>query len=589
MNGISSFYNRHFRQKLFNKIVVIYSLITILSLASLSVFIYTYMNDIQVQKQMELNKRVINSIGNHLNLKHATSQQIVQQIYKDDSNTLLKDVNSFLNREYSDYLMERLQRYVDTDIRTLDILTYLRLQLTNNSDIREVALYSTNLKFLYVLTQNTQSYYLVDDDLDSALQRHVTSNNSFATISNITSLNELSIVGKLIINYDSAGIYQAITSERNEMKGYAVVLTPEGDVIFDSSGRYNGRSYPYISMLGSSSPTAKLEEDSYLNSQIANQFGFWVAGIVPKSDIKDELNGLQHILLSVTSVCIAGALALAWFTIVSYSKRTNVIVKAMKKLQDGDLLVRIPLQKEDELSIISKRFNQMCEDLTQYIDQMYKSEIRLKHAELIALQAQINPHFLYNTLEAIRMRAIYKKADDVGEMIYLLASMFRYSVNNDTTVTLEDEIEYCRLYLDLFRLRYSNNFSYEIDIEPEWMNTPVLRLSIQPIIENYVVHGLVMSRSDNQLWINAVANRDRLFITIRDNGIGIMPAKLEQLRSRLAQSPLHASGSIGLINVNERIKLCYGSEFGIEMDSTPGQGTLISMTLPASADKGESS
>ncbi|MDQ8736466.1 histidine kinase [Paenibacillus sp. LHD-38] len=581
MNRIVNFYNKHFKQKLFNKILMLYSIITVLSLATLSGFVYTYLSNTQVQKELDLNKQVLNGIGNHLDMKHATSQKIIQEVYRDGSLTLLDDVNSFLQNDYSQYLNDRLLQYIDRGVRTPDILSFLRLQLTNNPDIRTIALYSANKKFLYFLTQTAQNYYQINTDLQTALNKYVITEKSITTVSNITSMNKLENVGNLIIDYDTDGIYRSFQSNRDEMKGYVVVLTPEGNVVFDSSGRYYGQKYPYVSLLGSASSIERLEDESYVHSQTANRFGYWIAGVIPKSEINGELIGLKNTLLLVTTVCIAGAMALTYFTIVSFSRRTKVIVQAMKKLQDGDLSVRIPMEKQDELFQISKRFNQMCEDLTQYIDQVYKSEIRQKHAELVALQAQINPHFLYNTLEAIRMRALYKKADDVGEMIYLLATMFRYSVKSETIVTLSDEMEYCRLYLDLFRIRYMDNFSYEMDIEPEWMNVPIPKLSIQPIIENYVVHGLIMSRSDNQLWIHAALDGDDLLITIRDNGSGIKPEKLEQLRHRLIESPLHASGSIGLINVNERIKVCFGAEYGLRIESDPGHGALIIMKIPA--------
>ncbi|MGG4036478.1 histidine kinase [Paenibacillus cisolokensis] len=582
MTVIADFYKRHFRQKLFNKILLTYSVITILSLATLSGFVYTYLADGQVNKELELNKQILADIGNYLDARYAISQNITQQIYRNESSLLSGEVLSFLQNDFSQYLYKRLQQYIDTGVRPLDIGSYLRLQLANNPGIRTISLYSTSKKFLYVLSRDTQYYYQTGAELQEALNEHIITKKSITTISNITDLTTRKIVGHLIIDYDSDGIYQSFQSKRAEMKGYVVVLTPEGDVVFDSSNRYYGQKYPYFASVQSASPTQRFEEEAYLNVHTANRFGFYIAGIVPKSEIAGQLKGLKNALFLVTIACIMTAVALTYFTIVTFSRRTNVIVQAMKKLQDGDLSVRLPLEKEDELYQISRRFNQMCEDLTQYIDRVYKSEIRQKQAELVAFQAQIKPHFMYNTLEAIRMRALSKKADDVGEMIYLLATLFRYSVRKDTIVTLADELEYCSLYLDLFRIRYMNNFTYEIDIEPEWMNVPVLKLSLQPLVENYVVHGLVMSRTDNRLRIEAEPEGDLLKITVRDNGNGIEPEKLEELRRRLREPSPHASDSIGLTNVHERIKICFGSAYGLQIDGAHRQGAAITMTIPAS-------
>jgi two-component system sensor histidine kinase YesM len=585
MKRVIDFYRKHYKQKLFNKILTMYAIITIVSLATLSAFVYTYLNNSQVQKELDLNKQILAGVGSHLDIKHATSQQIIQQIYRDGpsaSSALLSDVLSFLQNNFSDYLNKRLLQYSATGVRTPDINSFLRLLLANNPDIRTVALYSKDKKFLFTLTKDTQNYYYVDGDLQTVIGKYIATGKSYTTVSNINNMTTQESIGNLIIDYDSTAIYRTFQNKADEMKGYIVVLTPAGNVIYDSSNRYYGMPYPYTSLLNNPSSIQRFEEESYINMQTTNKFGYWIVGVIPKSAINGNMKGLKNTLILVTVICIVAAITLTYFTIINFSRRTKVIVQAMKKVQDGDLSVRIPREKEDELFQISSRFNQMCEDLTQYIDRVYKSEIREKHAELVAFQAQIKPHFLYNTLEAIRMRALSKKADDVGEMIYILATLFRYSVKSETIVKLSDEIEYCRLYLDLFRIRLLQKFTYEMNIEPEWMSVPILKLSIQPIIENYIMHGLNMSQSDNHLSISAEWDGRDLQLVISDNGNGIEPLRLMQLRSSLEQHPPQASNSIGLINVNERLKICFGSSYGLHISSEAGEGTVITVKIPAS-------
>lgn len=575
------FYRKHIRQKLFNKILVVYSIITVLSLVTLSGFVYTYLVNGQVKKDLHDNNQSLTNISTYLDMRHSASQQIFQQIYHDGSSTLMDDVHSFMSNDFSNYLDDRLMQYSDTGIRRRDIVSYLRLQLRNYPDIRTIALYSVKKQFLFSLTKDTQHYDQVSGDLQSVLNQYVVTDKSFVTVSNITSLATLESVGNLIIDYNSEDIYKAYQNNGEAIKGYVVVLTPTGDVIFDSSNRYYGQKYPYQSMLTTSFSTQQFEELSYVNLQTTNKFGYWVVGVIPKSEITESLKGLKSTLFLGTILCILAATALTYFTIINFSRRTKVIVQAIERLKEGDLTVRIPREKEDELFQIADRFNEMCEDLTEYIDRVYISEIRQKQAELIAFQAQINPHFLYNTLEAIRMRAHHKKADDVGEMIYILSSIFRYSVKTDPIVTLGNEIEYCTLYLDLFRIRYLNNFSYEIDVEPELMTIPILKLSIQPIIENYIVHGLRMSHSDNRIVIQAKQFGDKLIITIWDNGRGISTEKLKQIQAHLNGESDGSSHSIGLSNTHERIKICFGSQYGLQIGSEPNQGTVITMKIPA--------
>ncbi|WP_379349274.1 sensor histidine kinase [Paenibacillus sp. GCM10027629] len=584
MRLMIDFYQKHFKQKLFNKILMIYSLITIVSLATLSVFVFTYFSNNQIKKELDSNNHVLSSIGSYFDTRHAASQQIIQQIYQDGSSTLLDDALSFLKNNFSDYLNDRLTRFSDTGIRRLDVLSFLRIQLNTFSDIRTIGLYSSKKKFTLLLTKDNQNYYQVNSDFQTMLNQYVITPKSITTISNITNLTTLETDGNLIIDYNSDGIYRAFQNNWSEMKGYVLVLTPSGNVVFDSSNRYYGAKYPYLSQLNAPASIQQFEEPSYVNVQTTNRFGYWIVGVIPKSEMSASMVGLRNTLLLVTSLVIVAAMALTYFTIVNFSRRTRTVVRAMEKLRNGDLSVRITMEKEDELFQIADRFNHMCEDLTRYIDRVYVSEIRQKQAELVAFQAQIKPHFLYNTLEAIRMRALSYQAEDVGEMIYILSTLFRYSVRRDTIAPLENEIEYCSLYLDLFRIRYMQNFSYEIDIEPELMSLRVLKLSIQPIIENYIVHGLIMSRTDNRIWIQAVLEEDVLVITIKDNGSGITPEKLEFIRQKLNTevSDDAASQSIGLMNTHERIKICFGPAYGLSVESVPGQGTMVTMKIPAS-------
>jgi len=592
MKKLIDFYKIHFRKKLFNQIVFIYSIITILSLASLSIFIYNYQLNVQASKEREFNNRILSSISNYLDISYATSQQIVQQIYRDETGTLLDDIYSFLKNDYSSYLTERIERFNESGVRRRDITSYIRLQLNNYPDIQRIALYSKAEQFILLLSKGSQSYYKVDTDPSSALEQYRKTDKSFTTISNINSLTSQESIGNLIIDYDLSGIYRDLLKNWGEMKGYVVVLSPEGDVLFDSSSSYYGQKYPYMSILATgSSSVQQFEELSYSNVQVSKRLDYYVVGIIPEIEITKSLTGLKNALLLVTAICIAAAIILTRFTIVNFSRRTRVIMKALEKVRGGDLEVRLPVEKEDELYQISERFNQMCTDLTQYIDRVYVSEIKQKQAEMVAFQAQIKPHFLYNTLEAIRMRALAKKADDVGDMIYILSTLFRYSVKNDTIVTLADEIEYCSLYLDLFRIRYADNFSYEIDIEPELMNIPVLKLSIQPLVENYIVHGLRMAQTDNWISIQAELAGSDLMITLSDNGRGIEPLKQEEIRQSLSgMNGTHGThgtqggtaSSIGLVNTHERIKICFGDRYGIELVNQASPGTVMRMTLPSS-------
>jgi two-component system sensor histidine kinase YesM len=213
-----------------------------------------------------------------------------------------------------------------------------------------------------------------------------------------------------------------------------------------------------------------------------------------------------------------------------------------------------------------------------------KVEIKQKQTELTALQARINPHFLYNTLEVIRMRAISQGAEDVGEMIYSLSALFKHYVKPKPVHRIKDELEACRLYLELFRIRYKDRFSYEIDCPPEYRNKIALQMSLQPLIENYVVHGMRQDRRDNFIRITIEQDTLGLIARVTDNGIGIGEERLAKLRDSL-NKPEAPEGSFGLYSVHERLKLLHGEAYGIEINSIDGEGTVVSVRFPEMAEE----
>lgn len=156
--------------------------------------------------------------------------------------------------------------------------------------------------------------------------------------------------------------------------------------------------------------------------------------------------------------------------ISSFAKRTHRIIRFTRKVKNGDLNARISDSREDELGQIAKSFNDMLDELNQYIDKVFKAEIKQKRTEIATLEARVNPHFLYNTLEVIRMRAVSSGAKDVGDMIYSLSVLFKSYVRPKARYTFKDELEACKMYLELFRIRYTDRFAYTIECEKELEN-----------------------------------------------------------------------------------------------------------------------
>lgn len=233
------------------------------------------------------------------------------------------------------------------------------------------------------------------------------------------------------------------------------------------------------------------------------------------------------------------------------------------------------LAKELELAIINK----------------YSTQLLYIQAQIDALQTQINPHFLYNTLEEIRGLALIRDENDIADMTEALALMFRYSISQDNkNVTFEQELRNLENYILIQKFRFSDKFAlrYELDKSDEsLMNYRLPKLTIQPIVENAIQHGLNTMDDGGLITIKAVTTQNRLLIRITDNGIGIPADLLEQLNSKLESSaetdsyvPSTEKTGIALINVNLRIKLTYGAQYGLFVSSTPNVGTTVEIRLP---------
>lgn len=250
----------------------------------------------------------------------------------------------------------------------------------------------------------------------------------------------------------------------------------------------------------------------------------------------------------------------------------------------GDFRVRLTAgSKKDELDMIAENFNDMCGKLETYITKSYLEEIERKNAWMQALQSQINPHFLYNTLEAIRMKAICNGDREVGKMLYSMVVLFRSQLKEADIITLGQELDYCKQYMELFEYRYQNSFHSSVECPAELLSMPVIKFVLQPVIENYFIHGIQRDRQDNLVRVVAQRRDDTLYLYVQDNGCGMDAALLEEKNSQLKENciPKNNTGSIGIENVNRRIKAAYGDNYGVSIEEAQPCGLRVILRLKA--------
>ncbi|WP_170311627.1 sensor histidine kinase [Vallitalea okinawensis] len=260
----------------------------------------------------------------------------------------------------------------------------------------------------------------------------------------------------------------------------------------------------------------------------------------------------------------------------------NLLIQKMKNIEKGELNTVIDIQRKNEIGYLYHSFNSMAKRLKYLVEYVYEEEIARKNAEISALQSQINPHFLYNTLETINWKAQLSGEQDIAEMIQALSNLMDANMNRngEKYITVKQEIKYMDSYLFLIQKRFGDKIAYEKNVEEETLDKKLPKLIIQPIIENAIKHG-IQPIGRGKVSLYSSLSDDNLVIYVEDNGVGIERAELEQIKQGHRHSDLK---SIGLNNVIKRLKLIYGEEANVHIESEVAQGTKVRVMIPVSSE-----
>ena len=264
----------------------------------------------------------------------------------------------------------------------------------------------------------------------------------------------------------------------------------------------------------------------------------------------------------------------------------------IKKLHDvtttitgEDLQALVTTENVDEITELGISFNLMISQIRDLLNAKILEQENLKKAELRTLQAQINPHFLYNTLDTIVWMAEAKKTDQVIEIVRALSSFFRIALSKGRDwISLRQELEHVQSYLTIQKMRYRDILDYKLDIDESLLDSTILKLTLQPLVENALYHGIKTKRTGGEIVVSARrGENDRVVLEVRDDGVGFTPYKLSQIREMLSGTTDGFSlngGGFGLENVNKRIKLYYGAQYGLAIESHYRGGTQVTVTIP---------
>lgn len=405
--------------------------------------------------------------------------------------------------------------------------------------------------------------------------------------------------GLLMIDVNYKRLKEAAEMVRVGQSGYLMILDDSGNYVYhpdaDKIGRpYEGVGLDEMTRAGSGSfRTRELDrqaaEDDFLAFRRSGSFGWTLAAARPYADLMAGNNYIAR------TIVLAGLLFLAFVYIVgvwfarSITRPVYRLKHMLKHVENGNFDVRVPVAARDELGYLSLAFNHMTARLGELVNEVYgsrireaESSLRQKETELKALQSQINPHFLFNSLETIRGMALGGEREDIADMSAALAKLMRYSLSNESAVTLQKELEISELYLRIQKHRFGDLFDYRIEI-PEWAKRQrIVKFALQPIIENAVIHGVENSLRPVRICVYAERETaTSMTVVVCDDGPGIPPDRLAQLQSWLAEAnPMERDAHIGLINVHRRIQHVFGEAYGLQVESGEGKGVTVRIRLP---------
>ena len=390
------------------------------------------------------------------------------------------------------------------------------------------------------------------------------------------------VLGVILLDIRHDIIQSSINGVTIGEKGFVFVMDQEDNIVYTPVNGIVYRVNPkWVKAMEPMS--VQIQGGSYqIRSELSPYTGWRTVGVFSLDEVMSSVNTIVYILFT----CVIISLVLVVIVSFKFSRTlTNPIFKLkrlMKQAESGDLTVRFNFQHNDEIGELGQSFNHMIARIDQLIQMVYVEQENKRTAEMKSLQEQIKPHFLYNTLDTISWMARDYDAEDIVRLVDALTNMFRIGLSHGKDIiTVKEEITHVSNYLYIQKIRYKDKLNYVIHVDESLYAVEVPKLILQPLVENAIYHGVKAKRGGGTITITGVPEGENLVFTVQDDGAGMLQEKVEELNRRMSErSVLDEKKSFGLFYIRERIQLCYGKGYGVHVESTLGEGTRVTITLP---------
>ena len=531
-----------------------YTWVMIVIIASFALLI-SYVNwDSREKEARQVSQRVLTRTVSEVEYYYRESARSAQSLV--DNQARIEGIYKYFSLSTPDYFYWQLERkaspYISVSIyENIDDL-YVR-----NDFVTGVAIVLQDSTEVYVSKRDNRSGYKVSAD---AFKPDA---NSFAIpVSDPVSDQAL---GVIYVSVSSDVFYKAIDNTRGSIP-IAVSITSPFETDMFHLGEKNDR-------------------EEWLLDETAH--GYQVRVAVPRDYVLSGSIFSSIFILALSLLFIVILYVTLKKTFSKYQTQVVDLVETIHDIAQGEQGKRIDLTKKDqELLLIAETTNDMLDRLERNIHDIYQLELSQKDANMRALQAQINPHFMYNTLEFLRMYAVMENQNELADIIYEFSSLLRNNISDERETTLKQEVEFCRKYSYLCMVRYPKSIAYGFKIDPGLEEMRIPKFTLQPLVENYFAHGVDHRRTDNVISIKALKKEGYVEILVTDNGRGMPADKLAEIQDKLAQRTFEHtvdySGkrqSIGIVNVHERFVLYFGDRYDISVESVKQEGVRYRITI----------
>ena len=559
-----------------------FTLVAILGMGFIGVFLYQGYGSAAEDMVLSNSKQVIDQVEINLNTYLRNMMRISDAVYYNvikntdlDEESMSQEMN-LLYEVYRDNLVG-LACFTDTG----ELISSVPMgNLKENVDVTKQSWFvdaqdkMENLHFSDLHVQNifensTNRYYWV-----ISLSRGVELTNS-------GKMSE----GILLVDMDFSGIRQLFAKVNSQNMGYVYLMDSDGKIIY-----HPRQNLIFSNMIQENNEMAKTYEDGAHRETFEGEdrmvavktvgyTGWKIVSVMPMEKFLGDFSITRTMAVMIIIVAILVMIFANQFVAVR-------VAKPLRNLEDS--LTGIGMDREPQIYIggppeiqyLGETIRSMVEQLRQLTDDIVREQEEKRKSELDALQSQINPHFLYNTLDSIMWMIEAEKYDDAISMVQALSRLFRISLSKGKNIiTVGEELQHAKNYLDIQKYRYKNKFTSYFEIEEGIEKYKTIKLIIQPLIENAIYYGMEYMDGDGEIYVRAYTKEEDLFIEVEDNGLGMQKAQVESLLTDGTRIRSKGSG-IGIRNVHQRIQLYFGTEYGLEILSEPDEGTMVRIHLP---------